>query len=433
MTTIVGLIVGFVPAIGAARADIRDGLQQGSRRTAGGHASIRSTLVIAEVALALVLLVNAGLLVRSLEHLFGVTPGFQPSQLLTMQVIESGHAYSSDTVRQQTYDRALDAVRQLPGVRAVALTSHVPLSGDYDTYGFELQSLSVGRAGENGSAARYVVSPRYFETMGIPLRRGRLLDARDATEGAENVVISESFAKREFAERNPIGERVRFGPEAGSSRPWDIIVGVVGDVKQESLAVGETEAFYITTGRWRWADNNQSMVVRASGDPLALTSIVKRTIWSVDAHLPIERIASMDGLIAASASDRHFVLVVIETFAFAALLLAAIGMYGVISGSVTERLREIGIRSALGANSRDIVGQVIGRGVGLAVVGVMIGIGGAFASSRLLESLLFDVSRLDAITYVGVSALLAGVAVLASWLPARRAARVDPTITLRAE
>jgi putative ABC transport system permease protein len=309
----------------------------------------------------------------------------------------------------------------------------VPLSGDYDTYGFELQSLSVGRAGETGSAARYVVSPRYFETMGIPLRRGRLLDARDATEGAENVVISESFAKREFAERNPIGERVRFGPEAGSSRPWDIIVGVVGDVKQESLAVGETEAFYITTGRWRWADNNQSMVVRASGDPLALTSIVKRTIWSVDAHLPIERIASMDGLIAASASDRHFVLVVIETFAFAALLLAAIGMYGVISGSVTERLREIGIRSALGANSRDIVGQVIGRGVGLAVVGVMIGIGGAFASSRLLESLLFDVSRLDAITYVGVSALLAGVAVLASWLPARRAARVDPTITLRAE
>jgi putative ABC transport system permease protein len=433
ITTLVGLVVGFVPAIGASRADLRDGLQQSSRRTIGGPAAARSTLVIAEVALALVLLVNAGLLIRSLERLFGVAPGFQSSHLLTMQVIEPGRQYSSDTVRQRAYDRALEVVRHLPGVRAAAVTSQLPLSGDLDGYGYEVQSKPTGKAGENGSAFRYVVSPDYFGTMGIPLRRGRLLDARDATEGAENVVVSESFAKREFGDRNPIGERVRFGPEAGSTRPWDIIVGVVADVKQESLAGGETGAFYVTAGRWWWADNNQSMVVRTSGDPITQVPNIKRAVWSVDAHLPIERIASMDGLIAVSASDRHFVLVVIETFAGAALLLAAIGMYGVISGGVTERVREIGIRSALGANSRDIVGQVIGRGVSLAAVGVVIGVGGAMASSRLLESLLFGVSRLDIITYAGVSALLVGVALLASWLPARRAARIDPTITLRAE
>jgi ABC-type antimicrobial peptide transport system permease subunit len=212
-----------------------------------------------------------------------------------------------------------------------------------------------------------------------------------------------------------------------------VVVGVVGDVKQESLALSQTDAFYVPIGQWSWVDNVQSLVVRTTGDAAALAPSVRRAIWSVDPDQPVRRIVTMNGLIAASASQRRFAFLVIETFALAALVLAAVGMYGVISGSVTERTREIGIRTALGAASRDIVAHVIGGGVKLAALGVAIGLGGAVAASRLLESLLFGVSRLDPITYVGVTVLLTAVAVLASWLPAQRAARVDPSITLRAE
>ncbi|HEY7877932.1 MAG TPA: ABC transporter permease [Gemmatimonadaceae bacterium] len=444
-TTIVGLAVGFVPALGAARAGLRDGLQESSRRTVGGRALARSSLVVAEVALALVLLASAGLLMRSLDRLFAVAPGFDAPGLLTMQIVDAGRAYHSDSARARYFDQALDAVRHVPGVAAAAMTSQLPLSGELDGYGYEFQSKPSLTPGEDGSALRYAVSPGYFATMRIPLRRGRLFDASDRSGGGggegggggggspEVVVLSEAFARREFGDENPIGQRVRFGPEAGSTRPWDVVVGVVGDVKQESLALSQTDAFYVPIGQWSWVDNVQSLVVRTTGDAAALAPSVRRAIWSVDPDQPVRRIVTMNGLIAASASQRRFAFLVIETFALAALVLAAVGMYGVISGSVTERTREIGIRTALGAASRDIVAHVIGGGVKLAALGVAIGLGGAVAASRLLESLLFGVSRLDPITYVGVTVLLTAVAVLASWLPAQRAARVDPSITLRAE
>jgi putative ABC transport system permease protein len=431
VTTLIGVVVGLVPAVVAARSELRDGLQQSSRRTAGGGGVARSALVIAEVALALVLLVNAGLLMRSLERLFAVAPGFNATHLLTMQVIDPGRAYRSDSARRLYYERTLEAVRQVPGVTSAAFTSQLPLSDDLDGYGFEFQSKPTVKAGEDGSALRYVVTPGYIEAMDIPLRAGRVLNASDVRGGDEAVLISESLARREFGNQSAIGQRARFGPETGSDRPWDVVVGVVADVKQESLARGQSAAFYVAIGRWWWVDNVQSLIVRTSGDPAALAPSVKRAIWSVDPNQPIQRIVIMDGLIAASASQRRFALVVIETFALAALVLAAIGMYGVISGSVTERVREIGIRTALGATSRDIVAHVVRRGVLLAAVGVVIGLGGAVAASRSLESLLFSVSRLDPITYVGVTALLAAVAVLASWAPAQRAARIDPSITLR--
>jgi predicted permease len=444
-TLVIGVIVGLVPALGAGRADLRAGTHAASRGLAGGRSAARATLVVTEVALALVLLVSAGLLMRSLARLFGVSPGFTSSQLLTMRVIEAGRVYRSDSARGTFFEQALDAVKHVPGVTAAAFTSQLPLSDDLDGYGYEFQARPTAKAGEDGSALRYAISPGYFAAMGIPLRRGRLFDDGDIAQGrnfertarhadgSESVVISESLARRIFGDQNPIGARARFGPETGSSRGWDIVVGVVGDVKQQSLAFAETDAFYVLADQWWWSDDVRSLVVRTTRDAATLAPEVKRAIWSVDANQPIQKIATMDALISASASQRRFAFIVIESFAVAALLLAAVGLYGVISGGVTERVREIGIRTALGATSANIVRQVVGRGMLLVVAGVTIGLGGAVAASRLLESLLFGVSRVDPLTYVGVALLLGGVAVLASWAPARRASRIDPSITLRSE
>ena len=431
-SAVIGLLVGVVPALGSARG-LGEGLQGGSRRATGTRSGVRRALVVAEVALALVLLVSAGLLMRSLERLFAVAPGFDASHLLTMQVIDPGRAYRSDTARRQFYERALDAARQVPGVTAAAFTSQLPLSDDLDGYGYEVASTPLVKAGEDGDALRYVVTPGYFATMRVPLRRGRLLEAKDADAMPEAVVVSESFARRKFGTKSPIGERVRFGPEAGSDRPWDVIVGVVGDVKQQSLASTTNDAFYVAMGHWWWVDNVQSLVVRTSGDPAALAPAIKRAVWSVDANQPIQRVMTMDALIALSASQRRFALVIIESFAIAALVLAAVGIYGVLSGSVSERMREIGVRSALGATRRSILTLIVRQGLTLVLLGIVIGVGGAIAATRALVSLMYDVSRLDPVTYVGVGVLLVGVSLLACWLPAWRAARVDPAITLRAE
>jgi len=434
-TTIVGLAIGIVSALGGEQGagGLRAGLQQGARRAAGGSAVARRALVVAEVALAIVLLASTGLLMRSLSRLFAVEPGFDASHLLTAQVVESGFAYRTDTARRELFEQALDAVRALPGVQAAAVTSQLPLSGELDGYGFELQSKPAAAAGDDGSALRYAVSSDYFNVMGIPLRRGRYLDARDRPGAPEAVVVSESFARRLFGNRDPIGQRVRFGPETGSSRPWDEIVGVVGDVKQQSLAVSQTEAFYVAIGQWWWVDDVESVVVRTAGDAASLAPSVKGAIWSVDKTRPIQRVATMEQLIVATEAQRRFALAIIETFALAALLLAAIGLYGVVSGAVSERTREIGIRVALGATSRGIVGGIVGGALALAAVGTALGLVGAGVASRLLETMLFGVSRLDPTTYASVALLLGGVAAIASWAPARRAARVDPAITLRAE
>ena len=438
LTTLVGLIVGLVPAIGALRADAVDGLHRAPDR-ATRRTSTRSALVVAEVALAIMLLVSAGLLFRSVTRLVAVAPGFDSSHVVTMQVVEAGHGFHADSTRLQLFQQALDAVRRIPGVADAAFTSQLPLSGESDGYGYQWQSLPSTSAGQNGSALRYAVTPDYLRTMRIPLRRGRFIDATDRPGGPEAIVINESLARRLFGDRNPIGERVRFGPEvvdvrnSGGVRPWDYVVGVVGDVKQFTLAADAPDAFYVADGQWWWTDNVQTLVVRTTGSAAALVLSIEHAIWSVNPNLPIRRIETMEHFIAASAGQRRFALVAIEAFAIVALVLAAIGLYGVISGGVTERIREIGIRTALGAAPRDIVRSVVGRSVGLTIIGSAIGLSGAYAASRLLASMLFGTSRLDPATYVVVVAVLLAVALLGAWAPARRAAGVDPTIALRAE
>jgi putative ABC transport system permease protein len=430
ITTIIGLMVGLLPAVQASRNDPQTGLQQNSRTTAGGRHSTRRSLAISQVALALVLLVTAGLVLRSLERLFAIDPGFDASHLLTLQVQQSGHRLDADSARIRFLTQALEAVRQMAGVTFAAFTSQLPLSGDFDVYGVQFESRTATQEG----ALRYAVSPGYFETMRIPLRRGRLLDERDRADTPGAVLISESLAKRKFPDQDPIGQRVRLGPNAGhSDRPWATIVGVVGDVKQASLAMSQANAFYIPTTQWSWVDPAQSFVVRAHGDPAKLAAAIKTAIWSVDKDQPIVRVATMGSLLESSEAQRRFALTLFEAFGMVALVLAAVGIYGVLSGGVTERMREIGVRAALGASRRSILMLVLRQGMMLTAIGVLIGLLGAVAASRIVVSLLYGVSRFDLVTYISVIALLAGVSGIACWLPAWRAAQVDPSITLRAE
>jgi putative ABC transport system permease protein len=433
VSALIGVAVGLIPALSASRIDLREGLQQSSGRAAGARQRTRRTLVVAEVALALVLLVSAGLLLRSLQRLFAVAPGFDSSNLLTMQVQTYGRRYDDDRVCHRFFAQALEEVRQVPGITTAAFTSQLPLSGadaSIEVYGVQIERLQ--NTTERVDAYRYAVTPGYFETMGIPLRRGRLFDARDmAGAPVRPVIISESFAKREFPGQNPIGQRVRFGgPE---DRPWDTIVGVVGDVKQASLAEPQSDAVYVTTAQWLWADGTLSLALRARGDVAALTPAIRKAIWSVDKDQPIVRVAMMDDLLAATAAERRFALILFETFGLVALALTAIGIYGVLSGSVNERTREIGVRMALGAERRDVLVMILRQGLKLTLSGVGIGLLASWAATRMLTKLLYGVSATDPLTFGGVALLLTAVALVACYLPARRATKVDPLVALRQE
>jgi predicted permease len=303
----------------------------------------------------------------------------------------------------------------------------LPLSGDHDQYGARFEATPT-QAAETYGVFRYAVSSGYLETMGIPLHRGRLLDERDRAGAPLVALISASLANTRFRGGDPIGQRLRIGP-AG---PYTII-GVVGDVKQLSLALGDSNAVYMPSTQWQFADRVASLVVRGRGDQTALAPAVRQAVWSVDKDEPIVRVATMDGLLAASAAERQFALILFEAFALAALVLAAAGIYGVLSGSVAERTREIGVRSALGASRGGILALVLGQGLRLTALGVAIGLAAAAVASRAIAAMLFGVSSLDPVTYLSVVALLVAVSAIACGVPAWRASRLDPVKTLRAE
>jgi putative ABC transport system permease protein len=428
LSAIVGIGVGLVPALQASTPTLRTGVERTSRRSSGDFRRTRGSLVVAEVALALVLLVSAGLLLRSLSRLLAVDTGFDDAPLLTMQVQVTGHRYDADSLRYGFLERSLDAVRALPGVTAAAYTSQLPLSDDLDIYGVHLERETD--PANDGAALRYAVTPGYFTTMGIPLRAGRLLDEHDGPASPRAIVVSQAFARAAFPGGDPIGQRLRFGNPEGD---WYTVVGVVGDVRQTALGLTTANAVYVTPTQWHWVDRQMSLVVR--GEPIAATLVpaVRAAIWSVDRDQPVVRVATMRELVEASVADRHFALVVFEVFGAAALVLAAIGLYGILSVSVTERTREIGVRTALGASSREILALVLRQGMALTGVGVALGLVLAWAASRSLAALLFDLPGLDPITYAGVVVLLLGVSAVACWGPAWRAARLDPALTLRAE
>jgi len=430
LTTVIGLAVGVLPALHASRDDLQAGLQETSRRSVGEHHVTRRVLVVAEVALSLMLLVSAGLLLRSLQRVFAVDVGFDSSNLLTMQVQLTGPRYRQDDAKARFLDEALDAVRRVPGVTEAAFTQQLPLSGEFDVYGVHLERNSDPK--DDGAALRYAVTPDYFTAMRIPLVRGRLLNAHDVAGQPRAALINQSFARSEFGADDPIGQRFRFGPDDGQ---WYTVVGVVGDVKQAIDALDSRKAVYITPSQWHWVDNLVSLVVRtrSASDASSMAPTVRGAIWSVDRNQPVVRVATMSTLVSTATAGRRFALVLFEVFGVAALVLAAVGIYGVLSGSVTERIREIGVRAAMGAAPTDILALILRQGMMLTAVGVALGLIGAAAATRGLVTMLFGVTRLDPPTYVGVVVLLFGVSAVACWMPAWRAARIDPSVTLRAE
>jgi putative ABC transport system permease protein len=438
ITTLIGLITGLVPALHFSRADLHDGLHQSSRRSARRQSVTRRVLVVTEVALALVLLVSAGLLLHSMRRLLAVDPGFNPDHLLTVQVQSSGHQFDDlptapgvgDATRRRFFEQALEAVRRIPSVRQAGFTSLLPLSDDQPimgTYG-SLFENDPPQGGHN--VFRYAVSPQYCEAMQIPLRSGRYLDERDSASAPFTALISESLARSQFPGGNAIGKRLHIGP---TERQWYTVVGVVADVKQTSLAISDPYAAYLSERQTWFADESLSFVIRTSGDPAALALAVKSAIWSVDRNQPIVRVETMSRLVEITEAERRFVLILFGAFGLVALILAAVGIYGVLSGSVNERMREIGVRAALGASRRHILTLVLRDGMLLTIVGMITGVGVATATSQALSTLLFGISRLDPAAYFCVIALLASVAAIACVTPAWRASRVDPSITLRAE
>ena len=428
ITMLVGVAVGVIPALRASATRLQSSLQLGSTRVAGDHQRTRRVLVVAEVALALVLLVSAGLLTRSAQHLFSISPGFESSNLLTMQVQTSGKRFDKSAA-DRFFAHALEAVRRVPGVSAAAFTSQLPLSGDVSEYGVLFEDPDLNAQG-GVPVFRYSVSPGYIEAIGIPLRRGRLLEARDDATGTPVTLVSDALA-RKFPNADPIGSRIRIGSSVGT--PWYTIVGIVGDVKQTSLSAERADAVYVTPEQWSFADNPMSLVVRTQGHSARFVPEIRKAIWSVDKDQPILRVATMDALVADSAAERRFALVLFQAFSIVALLLSTIGIYGVLATSVAERTREIGVRSALGATRGSILALIVRQGLSLTLIGAAIGVAGGMLASRALVTLLFNTSRFDPITYVGVVALLLSIALLACWIPARRAARVDPSVALRGE
>jgi putative ABC transport system permease protein len=431
LTLLIGLVIGVIPALHGARANLDGAIGERSMRLAAGQQPMRRTLVVVQVAFAVVLLVGSGLLLRSLSRLFSVPPGFNATNLLTMQVPAAGPRFLDPKVTGPYFTQILDAVQQVPGVSTAAFSSQLPLTGDEDIFGIHFESVPPPNGDEGYDGYRYAVSPDYFEAMGITLRAGRFLGPQDTASAPLAAVINESFAKSRLPGLDPIGQRLRIGPNTG---PPFVVVGVVADVKQASLALSRSNAVYIPAAQWTlFSDLTRWLVVRTPDDPAALTPAIRRAILSVDRSQPIVRVATMADRLETSLAVQSFAFRLFETFGIVALVLAAIGTYSVIAGSVTERTREIGVRAALGASKSGILALVLRQGMILAGLGIVIGMVGAMIASKALVTLLFGVSRLDVTTYLVVLVLLTAVSAIASGIPAWRASRISPSVALRSE
>ena len=429
VTAATSVLCALLPALHAARVDLRPALQEGGRAPAGAaREGMRKALLVAEVSLALVLLSGAGLLARSMHNLLHVELGFDADNLLTMRLNLYGKKYDDQTARV-FYDECLTRVGALPGVRAAALTNSLPIDGsDYVTFFTAADKPAPTRA-DLPRTDYVLVSANYFETMGIHLLKGRLFNSSDTAESAPVVVINETMARRMWPGEDPIGKRVKQG-YTESQTPWREVVGVVNDVKLNGVERETSMQTYLPFVQFPGA--NLGLVVRAS-QPLAAATAVEQSIHMIDKDLPVYAALTMDQLLGHSLATRRLTLVLLSSFAVLALLLAALGIYGVTSYGVTQRTQEIGIRVAFGARVSDVLRVVIGQGMKSALLGIVVGLGGAFALTRLIANLLFQVNTIDAFTFASVTLLLILVALVACFLPARRAAKIDPLVALRKE
>jgi putative ABC transport system permease protein len=431
VSLLTGLVFGLVPALHASKPDFNESLKDGGKGVSKGAQGnrLRSALVVAEVSLALVLLTGAGLMIRSFLRLQEVNPGFNPDNLLTLRVQLPQSKYPDAAKIVPFYQQAIERVRALPGVQNVGAVSQLPLSGSYSSGTTTVERPPVADEDVSFEADRRVVTPDYFQAMNIPLVRGRFFTEQDNADGQRVAIIDEKFANRFWPGDDPVGKRIKLG--SSQQQPWITIVGVVGHIKHYDLNTeGREQAYFPYTQN---TASSMFLAVRTSGDPTSMASSVRSAIWSIDSEQPVSQINAMESLVSNSVAQARFNTLLLGLFASIAMILAAVGVYGVMNYSVSQRTHEIGIRMALGAARRDILSLVLRQGITLAATGVGIGLAGAYLVTRLMESLLFGVSATDFTTFAGVALMLVLVAVLASYIPARRATRVDPIVALRYE
>ncbi len=433
VSILTAVLFGLAPALQFSKPDLNLSLKQGGRSTTGSPARrrTRNLLVIAEMALAIVLLIGAGLLLRSFVNLLEVDPGFRKENILALQVFAYGEKYRKPEQRAAFFRDTIERISTIPGVKTAGAVSAVPFLGE-DSIDLDTTFIVEGRPApppdEEPTVFVSVATENYFAALGIPLLEGRLFKPTDDLTSPPVVLVNETLARRYFRDEDPVGKKiqVRFGRPASYE-----IIGVVGDVRQTGLdSAPRPEVF---RPHLQYPFGSMSFIVRTSSDPRASMAAVKSQIWQGDPQQTFYNVATMEQLVSTTLDARRFNLLVIGTFALAALILAGIGIYGVMSFSTFQRTHEIGVRMALGAESKDMIRLVLGQGMTLVAAGVGIGLIAALILTRFISSFLFEVSAFDPATFAVVSAMLTGVALVACYIPARRAARVDPMIALRYE
>ena len=431
LAIVTGLAFGLVPALQASRPSLTDALREGARGTGGAHGHrIRRLLAAGQVALVLVLLTSAGLLVRSFLELQRIDLGFRPDNLLTMRVALPGFKYPTPQARIAFFEQAQERIAAIPGVQRVGAISGIFLSDTPNSASFTIEGRERTPEIANTELPIDAVTPSYFETMGIPLLRGRHFTAQDAQGAPPVVIINETMAKRYWPTEDPLGKRFKYGEET-SQAPMMTVVGVVGDMRRTGFDRPVRYETFLPHGQA--PRGAMTLTIRTAAAPLALTASVRAQLRALDPEQPIYEIASMDELLSDRIAQRRFSMALLGAFAGLALVLGIIGVYGVTSYLVTQRTREVGLRLALGAQPGDLVSMVVRQGMLVAAVGIAVGLVAALLLTRLMRSLLYEVSPTDVATLVAVTAVLALATLAANWLPARRAARVDPLVALRAD
>jgi predicted permease len=429
LSVLSGVLFGLAPAWQLSRPDLNTALKEGGRQGASGSHRLRGLLVVSEVALSLMLLISAGLLIRSFLQLVKTDPGFNSDNLLTMSLVVPAAKYKDEPHRAAFYSDLVRRVEELPGVESAAAVNHLPLGGSNSSTSFLVEGLPEPPPGQELSGRYRVCTPNYFKTMGIPVLKGRGFTDQDIAGAPPVIIVNETLARKYWPNTDPIGKRMRYtGPL--EQNPWMQVVGVVKDVRHE-MNLPITEDFYTPHAQDAW--QSMVLVAKTKVEPAAMAAPIRQQVWSIDKDQPVFDVHTMREVRAISLALYSFSSVMLSIFAGVALLLAAIGIYGVMSYAVTQRTQEIGIRMALGARAMDVLKLVVKNGMSLAFIGVAVGLAGAYGLTRLLASLLVGVKPTDVATFSTVTFGLLLIALLACYIPARRATKVDPLVALRYE
>lgn len=429
-----GIAFGLWPAWHATGGSLNQSLKEAGSKSSEGKQRRRSrnVLIITELALAQVMLVGAGLLIMSYVRVSQIDPGFRSENVLSAKIAPAASKYPDTRSRIQFYSQVIEKLQTLPGVTSVGMVMNLPLSGASMNRGFTVEGRPEPKPDENISMDYQVVSRDYFSTLNIPVLRGRSFTAADTDNSTRVIVINDAMARRFWPNEDPVGKRMAIG-ESSKDTSWRTIIGVVGNVRHASLTEEPVPTAFIDYRQDLESWPRMAFVLKTSAEPASLSSAVRTSLVSIDPRQPVYAVEPMDKLLSTDVAPRRFVLLLVGSLAFVALALAAVGIYSIISFSVSERTREIGIRMALGANRGDVLKMVLGQGMTVALVGIVVGLALALTLTRLLTTLLFSVSATDPATFVMVGVVLMAIALLACYLPARRATRVDPLVALKDE